>query len=214
MRIHPEGVVPTDPGSPAHEDDAWVARLGSDEGSAAEAWVRSRAGALLPVADRHLRDVVASEAVVRDVLLRALRAVSDGEGDAASWAALRRETLGVVLARLRHGPPDPGCIEPLLPRFRADGTHAEVPRPWDAHGGPGARALPEVLRGCIERLPELHRVVLMMADGERLEAGFIARGLGMSEERVKTTLHEARLALRTLLVAQEGRASPRSTSWS
>ncbi|MGH0036564.1 MAG: RNA polymerase sigma factor [Myxococcota bacterium] len=201
MRIEPENVGRIAPGPPARRGRAWVERLRSGDGDALEQWVGSRAGRLLQVARRFLRDEADSQDVVREVMLRALQALSDGEVAAVSWSWLRQQTLEAALARLRSRSPGPGSIDALLPRFRADGTHAEAPGPWRTDGGLGRdpAAFSSAVRDCIDRLPEPHRAVLMASDGERLDARSIGRHLAMSEDGVKTVLHEARLALRTQL---------------
>ncbi|MGH0031649.1 MAG: RNA polymerase sigma factor [Myxococcota bacterium] len=174
-----------------------LARLRSGDGRALEQWTRSRAGALLGLARRHLRDELASDKLVRDVLLRALQALADGVDEAASTQWLRQRAIEAVLEAHRGRLPEHGSIERLLPRFRFDGSHREEPEPWRLTCGDGALA--RRVECCIDRLPEPHRAILMLSDGENLAASTIARGLATSEERVKTTLHEARLCLRTLL---------------
>ena len=174
---------------------------GSGGGEAVERWIRSEAGPLLRIARRYLRDEVASQDVVRDVLLRALRALSDGDAGPASPSALRRKSLERALQRLRSRTRSEAEIEDLLPRFCGDGSHARETKPWrsppDALRGAGGLA--EALLGCVDRLPEPHRTVLMLSDAERLDIPSIARHLATSEALVKKDLHQARLALRTLL---------------
>ena len=55
------------------------------------------------------------------------------------------------------------------------------------------------MRRCIDQLPEPYRTVLMCRDIERMDTEETARMLDISQGVVKTRLHRARQALRTLL---------------
>ena len=89
-------------------------------------------------------------------------------------------------------------IETLLPRFDASGA-------WL---GPGVRAAPAELlrrvpgrsvRSCIDRLPELYRIALLLRDVEGLSVAEVAAALGIPERAVAMRHHRARQALLTLL---------------
>ena len=58
---------------------------------------------------------------------------------------------------------------------------------------------PELVRRCIDRLPEGYRTVLLLRDIEGLDTETTAEQLDLSVGAVKTRLHRARQALRTLL---------------
>ncbi len=55
------------------------------------------------------------------------------------------------------------------------------------------------VRDCIDRLPERYREVLVLRDIEELDPAQTAQYLGINPGAVKTRLHRARQALRTLL---------------
>jgi len=55
------------------------------------------------------------------------------------------------------------------------------------------------VRQSIDQLPEIYRTVLLLRDIDELDTEETARLLGMSTGVVKTRLHCARQALRTLL---------------
>jgi RNA polymerase sigma-70 factor (ECF subfamily) len=55
------------------------------------------------------------------------------------------------------------------------------------------------VRRCIDRLAEPHRTVLILRDMEELDTKETGQLLGLSPAAVKTRLHRARQALRTLL---------------
>ena len=56
-----------------------------------------------------------------------------------------------------------------------------------------------IVRTKIDELPESYRTVLLLRDIEEMNTDETARMLGVSEGVVKTRLHRARQALRTLL---------------
>jgi DNA-directed RNA polymerase specialized sigma24 family protein len=185
--------------------DEWIIGADSSRIEAVEAWARAGARRLLGVAHLYLRDKGASEQVVRDVLLKALRAVSQGDLDAASEMRLRQQTLALSLRRVRErARRSEAELEHLMPRFRADGTRASAST---GRGRAGAverkdEQIAETMREHIGRLPELHRTVLILTNAEGLDTGSIAIHLELSESRVRKLLHEARLALCTLLNPQ------------
>src|SRR5260370_763916 len=55
------------------------------------------------------------------------------------------------------------------------------------------------VRACIGQLPEPYRTVLLLRDIEELDTEQTAHHLGIAPGAVKTRLHRARQALRTLL---------------
>jgi RNA polymerase sigma-70 factor (ECF subfamily) len=57
----------------------------------------------------------------------------------------------------------------------------------------------ELVRDCVNQLPESYRTVLLLRDIEGLDTEETAQMLGTSLGVVKTRLHRARQALRTLL---------------
>jgi RNA polymerase sigma-70 factor (ECF subfamily) len=57
----------------------------------------------------------------------------------------------------------------------------------------------EIVRRCIDKLPETYRSILLLRDIEELTTEEVARLLGVTENAVKIRLHRARQALRTLL---------------
>ncbi len=57
----------------------------------------------------------------------------------------------------------------------------------------------EIVRSCIDRLPETHRTMLILRDVEELSTEEAAALVGITEGAAKLRLHRARLALRGLL---------------
>lgn len=55
------------------------------------------------------------------------------------------------------------------------------------------------MREALDKLPEIHRTVLMLRDIDGFDTNETATLLEINENAVKARLHRARLALRTLL---------------
>ncbi|MBX7185419.1 MAG: sigma-70 family RNA polymerase sigma factor, partial [Vicinamibacteria bacterium] len=92
-------------------------------------------------------------------------------------------------------------IEELLPAFKDDG-HARIePRDFSpsALQRVESRETREFVRSCIDRLPDIYRVVLLLRDIEEMDTSEAAEVLGVTEGVVKVRLHRARHALRRLL---------------
>jgi len=89
----------------------------------------------------------------------------------------------------------------LIPTFDATGHHTRPVRPWEEQAL--SRLTREEtraqVRACIDRLPEPYRAVLLLRDIEELDTEQTAVHLGINPGAVKTRLHRARQALRTLL---------------
>jgi RNA polymerase sigma-70 factor (ECF subfamily) len=92
-------------------------------------------------------------------------------------------------------------IDELLPTFKDDGHASVEPRDWSptALQLVESRETREFVRACIDRLPEMYRVVLLLRDIEEMDTSEAAEVLGVSEGVVKVRLHRARHALRRLL---------------
>ncbi len=92
-------------------------------------------------------------------------------------------------------------IDDLLPTFDETGHHTRPVRSWE--GQPLALLTREETRNqvkaCIDQLPEPYRTVLLLRDIEELDTEETALQLGIAPGAVKTRLHRARQALRTLL---------------
>jgi RNA polymerase sigma-70 factor (ECF subfamily) len=170
--------------------------------SACEAVVRQHGGRMLAVARRFLRTEEDSADAVQDAFLSAFRSLDGFEGNAALATWLHRILVNVCLMKLRTGL---RCrevsINDLLPRFDESGQHTCPIRPWKD------QALAQLIqqetrahvRACIAQLPGSHREVLLLRDMEGLDTEETAQLLGINAGAVKTRLHRARQALRTLL---------------
>ncbi len=183
---------------------AFVSRLRAGEEQAFETLVRHHSGRMLAVARRFLRNEEDANDAVQDAFLSAFRALDRFEGESRISTWLHRITVNAALMKLRTRRRKPSqSIDDLLPRFAEDGHMAELAVPWRD----GADALLErgenraMVRDAIDRLPEDYRTVLLLRDIEEVDTEETAELLGLSKGAVKTRLHRARQALRSLLDA-------------
>ncbi len=175
-------------------------RAGRDD--AFEVLVRAHSGRMLSVCRRILRNEEEAKDAVQEAFVSAFRAIPSFEGNSQLGTWLHRIAVNASLMRLRAKKRRPEeSIDDLQPAFQDDG-HARIePRDWS----PSAlqmvetRETREFVRGCIDRLPEMYREVLLLRDIEELDTSETALLLGVSEGVVKVRLHRARHALRRFL---------------
>lgn len=175
------------------------ARLRAGDAAAFEEVVRLCGGQMLATARRMLGTEADALDAVQEAFLSAFRSVAAYDGSASAGAWLRRITINACLMRLRSKRRRRECsIDELLPRFTADGhREPEQGRYWPA-GGEDRDARVQV-REAIARLDDSSREVIILRDIEGLDTREAALLLGLSESAVKSRLHRARQALRTLL---------------
>jgi RNA polymerase sigma-70 factor (ECF subfamily) len=167
-----------------------------------ETLVRAHSGRMLSVCRRILRNDEEARDAVQEAFVSAFRGISSFEGSSLLGTWLHRIAVNASLMRLRSKKRRPEeSIDELLPTFKDDG-HAQIePRDFSptALQMVETRETREFVRDCIDRLPEMHRVVLLLRDIEEMDTSEAAEVLGVSEGVVKVRLHRARHALRRLL---------------
>ncbi|MBX3356927.1 MAG: sigma-70 family RNA polymerase sigma factor [Phycisphaeraceae bacterium] len=179
-----------------------LARLRSGDEAAFDHVVREYGPRMLAVARRYLRSEADAQDAVQDAFLSAFKAIASFEGTSRLSTWLHRIAVNAALMKRRTDSRHPaGSIEGLLPAFDESGHHAVAPSPW--RQPPTNRLdrdeLASIIRSCIDRLPEPYRLVLLLRDIEELDTAQTAAHLGLTDAAVKTRLHRARQALRTLL---------------
>ena len=157
---------------------------------------------MLAAARRVLRNNSDAQDAVQEAFTSAYRrldTVRDRES-LAPW--LRQIAVNAAISkwrqRRRQGE-EP--IDDLLPKFDDVGWRVTAP------GEPTSNAEEDLsreetraaIRAAIDRLPETHRMVLLLRDIEELSTAEAAAHLGIEENALKVRLHRARAALRTLL---------------
>jgi RNA polymerase sigma-70 factor (ECF subfamily) len=190
------------PAAPPSADALLVQRLRSGDQQAFETLVRDYGGRMLATARRFLGSEDEARDVVQEAFLAAFRAIGGFAGTALLSTWLHRIVVNAALMRLRsrrRRREEP--IDGLLPRFDEEGYWAEGAAPSETATdmlieSDQTRAL---VRKAIDRLPANYRSVLLLRDIEELDTDETAALLGVTPNAVKTRLHRARQALRTLL---------------
>ena len=179
-----------------------LAALRAGEPSAYEETVRRYSPQLLATAQRILRNEDDAQDAVQDAFLSAFRGLDQFAGQSKLVTWLHRIAVNAALLKLRHRrQAHEQSIDPLLPRFSSDGHQVEPAAPWEsaAERVLERKETRDFVRRAIDDLPENYRTVLLLRDIEGLDTEETAKQLGVSEGTVKTRLHRARQALRTLL---------------
>jgi RNA polymerase sigma-70 factor (ECF subfamily) len=179
-----------------------LSRLRVGDEQAYEILVRQYSGRMLAVALRFLSSADDSADAVQEAFCSAFQAIDRFEGTSALSTWLHRIVVNVCLMKLRSRRRRPTIsIDELLPTFDQTGHHANPVVPWNEQ--PCNRMefaeTRNQVRACIDLLPDDHRTVLLLRDIEELDTEQTAAMLGISVGAVKTRLHRARQALRSLL---------------
>jgi RNA polymerase sigma-70 factor (ECF subfamily) len=168
----------------------------------ARRWSAVTAGACSPWPVDSLRTEEDSADAVQDAFLSAFRSLEGFEGNSALGTWLHRILVNVCLMRLRaRSRSREFRIDDLFPTFDETGHHSRPDRPWEDQAlARLTRAEAHAhVRACIDRLPDPYREILVLRDIEELDTEQTARHLDIKPGAVKTRLHRARQALRTLL---------------
>ncbi|MFN0051176.1 MAG: sigma-70 family RNA polymerase sigma factor [Planctomycetales bacterium] len=195
------GVSPQGAASRSAEEDL-LASLRAGDQQAYERVVRAHGGRLLSVARRLMHQEQDAQDAVQDAFLSAFRSLDQFDGQSLLSTWLHRIVVNACLMKLRTRRRKPEqSLEALLPRFKDDGHQLDPPAPWSEPAEVAAQRVEtrEFVRRSIAQLPESYRTVLLLRDIEELDTEETARMLEVSIPVVKTRLHRARQALRTLL---------------
>jgi RNA polymerase sigma-70 factor (ECF subfamily) len=194
-----------------HEDESSLLNgLRAREPEAYESLVRRYGGRMFRVAHRLLRHEQDAADAVQDAFIAAFRNLDGFAGNARLATWLHRIVVNTSLAKLRRAlRRRPVSIDTLLPRS-AESIDQVAPvagwsdRSYSRLESDETRAL---VRSCIDRLPHDYREVLILRDIEEFDTDQTAGLLGISPANVKTRLHRARQALRTLLMPALGKSA-------
>ncbi len=167
-----------------------------------EIFVREYAGRLLAVARRFLpHDEDAADAV-QDALLSAFTSRSKFRGNSTVYTWLYRIVVNTCLMKIRSRPRATAVsVDELLPAFDEQGRHANPVADF-RHRVEDRLEWEETqaaVRACIDQLPDAYRTIVLLRDIEEFTTEQTAELLDLSRVAVKTRLHRARQALRTLL---------------
>jgi RNA polymerase sigma-70 factor (ECF subfamily) len=194
-------------GSQPDAVDVTLAALQAGDPKAREAWVRAELPRMRSVARRLLRDHSAADDVVQEAFVNAFRGLAKFRGESSLSTWLHRIVVNAALGRLRKAGTTPTAAAEELGPEPAGASMSAGARPprWGEVERIAARDETRALtRRMIDRLPEIHRTVLILRDIEELTTAEAAEALSVSPGVVKTRLHRARLALKSLLEQELG----------
>jgi RNA polymerase sigma-70 factor (ECF subfamily) len=157
---------------------------------------------MLATARRFLHDEHDAQDAVQEAFASAFRALDKFNGEAMLSTWLHRIVVNAALLQLRSKKRrGEQPIETLLPRFDQDGEWIERQEATSEaiENILERRDSREIVRRCIERLPDKYRSVLLLCDIEELDTDETAQCLAVSANTVKVRLHRARQALKTLI---------------
>lgn len=185
-----------------HDESALLAGLRSGNDAAFEHMVRAYSPRLMAVARRFLRDEQDAADALQDAFISAFRNLDQFNEQARLGTWLHRILVNACLTKLRKSSRRGEVpIEPLLPAFSQDGRLASANPEWSVT--PVQIASDNERRGWvreqIERLPADYRDIILLRDIEEMDTAEAAEVLGISTGAVKTRLHRARQALKSLL---------------
>jgi len=165
--------------------------------------VRKNTGRLLALARGFLRNEDDAADAVQEAFLSMCKSLDRFEGNSSLATWLHRIVVNNCLMKLQSKSRRKSySIDELLPTFDDTGHHAKPISAW-TETSRDSLAIDEArrqVRACIDELPEDYRAVLLLRDIEEFDTEQTASILGVNPGAVKTRLHRARQALRTLLV--------------
>jgi RNA polymerase sigma-70 factor (ECF subfamily) len=179
-----------------------VAALRRDESTAHETFVSRFGGRMLATARRFLPCEQDCYDAVQEAFISAFQAIDKFEGDSKLGTWLHRILVNACLMKLRsRSRRHEVSIYDLLPKFDTSGHHRQSMSRWrqPADDQLQCEETRTLVRRCIDMLPDDFRSVLLLRDIEELNTEETAAMLKITPGAVKTRLHRARQALRTLL---------------
>ena len=166
-------------------------------------FVRDHIGWMWRLAQRYLADATLAEDAVQNAFNKVFANLDQFEGKSSIRAWMRSIVVNeaLIMLRKRRSLNEDANIDPLLPEFdendcRIEAKWVESPTPEQLLMTKESRQ--QVLEA-IDKLPDIYRLTLLLRDIEGQSTAEVAQALGISEASVKTRLHRARAALKTLL---------------
>jgi len=186
----------------ANSEAALVAGLRAGDAAAFETLVQTHGGQMLALAKRMMRCEQDADDAWQDALLCVFRKAEMFAESSKLSTWLHRITVNSCLMKLRSQRRRHEVeMDDLLPSFDQSGHHARGVAAWNEEPLTNAETSEtrKQVRACIDQLPETYRTVLLLRDIEEMDTDEVAELLGCTTNCVKTRLHRARQALRTLL---------------
>lgn len=185
--------------SPVSDDAELLERIRAEAPGAFEGFVSRYADRIFGFSVKMCGEREDARDVLQHTLLQAYRSLKDLDHPEALRSWLFRVAANACPMRRWKGKHEPEREVPLEELAGVDSGMSEV-------AIPDPRALPDetlgreeparLVREAIGRLPDSHRVVLVLRDMEQPTTREVSEALGLAEPAVKMRLHRARLMLR------------------
>lgn len=185
----------------ASKEERLVGKLRDGNRASFEHLVRTHGGRMLAVARRITRDEEDATDAVQDAFLNAFRSIDTFEERSSLETWLHRIVVNSALMKIRTQQRRPEIsIEELLPDYDSDGLRLEpetelVSIETVLEQGETR----EFVHSAINKLPANYRNLLLLRDIEEYDTRETAELLEITPGAVKTGLHRARAALKSLL---------------
>lgn len=169
---------------------------------ACEAVVRRFGPRMLATARRLLQREQDAQDAVQDAFLSAFRNIGSFAGKAQLGSWLHRIVVNAALMKLRsRRRRKERSIDELLPTYGECGSMSDHVQSWRLTYDKAVekRETRQLVRASIEELPASYRAVLLLRDIEQLNTEETAEALDITPSAVRTRLHRARQALKSLL---------------
>lgn len=195
-----------------YQNEALVQGLIERDCQAIEQLMKHHQGWMQALAKRMLSDEALAEDCVQESLISAINKIQSYEGPSTFNSWLKRIVINNCLMKLRQqNRRNEVNIDDLMPLF--DQNECRLEPHWSEIKTPEVILREyqntEQVLNCIEQLPSVYRVVLLLRDIEELNTREVAKMLDCTEGTVKVRLHRARCALKKLLepmMCQEGKS--------
>jgi len=168
--------------------------------------VRSYGARMLATARRLLGNEDDAHDAVQQAFISAFKSIASFNGDATLSTWLHRIVVNAAFMQLRSRRRRPELpIEDLLPRFDDAGRWVEESEytGWVDEHPIHRRETRQMVRRCIDQLPEIYRSVLLLRDIEDLDTAEVATMLAISSNAIKIRVHRARQALKSLIEREQ-----------
>ncbi len=185
------------------DEHALVDCVRSGENRCYDIFVRRFGGKVLAVAKRYLRSDADAADCFQDTFVAAFDSIDRFEKRSSLGTWLRGITVNQCLMRARtNSRRREESIDHLLPQFDERGKRVTTYEPTQSSdfGEMIDRSQTQtVVRSMIDQLPDDYRMTLLLRDIDGYSTKETADILGIQVNAVKTRLHRARSALKTLL---------------
>ncbi len=189
-------------GEPSAEAEL-LAELRRGDARAFERLVRDYGPRMLAVIRRYLRSDADAQDALQDAFVNCFKSIGQFNGSSMLSTWLHTVACRAALMKLRSNRRlhEEGDIESLLPTYRSDGHRTSRYKDWPSSPSVmlESKESRQIVRDCIEQLPDAFRYPLLLRDIDEIDTDEAAQALGLTPAALKSRLHRARQALRTLL---------------